>query len=894
MEELFAALESGATVVTASRHLARHLADALDRERARGEAAWAGADVLPYAAWLERTWEAGLDAGVWDDADGPPALLNAAQEAALWERVVEGSARSGATLLQPAGAARAARTAWGLLAAWRCRLDAHGALLDADGEALLRWGAAVRRRLERHGWIDSPALPDRLAAAFRAGELAPPRQLVLAGFDTFTPQQEALWEALRAAGAQVHVQTPAPGPGAAVRTACADAAREIEAAAHWARGLLETGVSGPVGIVVPDLAGRRAEVERALFAVLDPGAVLPGSGARPRPFHLSLGAPLAAAPPVHTALQLLELAATARMSLERAGALLRSPFLGGWPQERWARARLDAALRRGGGTEVTAARLRREALSAAGGRPACPRLAAGLGRLADGGPDLPRRATPERWVHAWSRILAAFGWPGDGPLDSTAHQSVEAFRELLSAFAGLGEITGPLDGPGAVGRLARLARERVFQPADDPPAPVQVLGLLEAAGLHFTHLWITGLHDETWPPAPEPHPFIPVALQRRLGMPHADAASERAWAARVTERLLAGAPAVVISHPLRDGDRPLRASPLIAHLPEGRPDDPGAVHPGGFAARVHAAAPGLEAVDDPTGPPLSGAQPAGGGSGLFRDQAACPFRAFARHRLGAVGLERPGPGLDARERGTLVHRVLQAVWDDLGSQRELRASNAQALAARVAAAVDPVLRRFAAEARSGMGARFLALERERLVHLALAWLALEAGRPPFAVAAQERERRTAIGGLEVTLRPDRIDRLPDGRRIVIDYKTGDASTGKWSGDRPDDPQLLLYAAASDAPDRGGGVAALAFAVLRPGRLRFAGFAVEEGILPGVKPPPDGGWEAWLDDRRRVLEDLATRFRAGEAGVDPARGRATCRYCELPTLCRIATDATDDD
>jgi len=43
---------------------------------------------------------------------------------------------------------------------------------------------------------------------------------------------------------------------------------------------------------------------------------------------------------------------------------------------------------------------------------------------------------------------------------------------------------------------------------------------------------------------------------------------------------------------------------------------------------------------------------------MVKDQAACPFRAFAAHRLGAEGLQFPHTGLDALERGTLVHRVL--------------------------------------------------------------------------------------------------------------------------------------------------------------------------------------------------------------------------------------------
>ncbi len=95
---------------------------------------------------------------------------------------------------------------------------------------------------------------------------------------------------------------------------------------------------------------------------------------------------------------------------------------------------------------------------------------------------------------------------------------------------------------------------------------------------------------------------------------------------------------------------------------------------------------------------------------------------------------------------------------------------------------------------------------------------------------------------------------------------------------------------------------MAFASLKPGRLGFAGFAEEEGLLPGVGVPKDlpagaardpaGDWAAWLADRRRVLERLAGAFRSGDAAVDPKRPGETCRYCELPALCRVLENEAD--
>ena len=56
----------------------------------------------------------------------------------------------------------------------------------------------------------------------------------------------------------------------------------------------------------------------------------------------------------------------------------------------------------------------------------------------------------------------------------------------------------------------------------------------------------------------------------------------------------------------------------------------------------------------------------------------------------------------------------------------------------------------------------------------------------------EKNQTLQVADLSLTLRPDRIDELEDGRRSVIDYKTRAPSKTNWLGDRPQEPQLPLY------------------------------------------------------------------------------------------------------
>jgi RecB family exonuclease len=175
--------------------------------------------------------------------------------------------------------------------------------------------------------------------------------------------------------------------------------------------------------------------------------------------------------------------------------------------------------------------------------------------------------------------------------------------------------------------------------------------------------------------------------------------------------------------------------------------------------------------------------------------------------------------------------------------------------------------------------RFRDMEALRLTGLLVEWAEIEKGRSPFEVAASERERSIEVGGLQLTARIDRVDRLPDGRVVVLDYKTTAPSPAAWAGERPDEPQLPLYAISSDMR-----VAAVAFAHAGAGDQRFRGCAASDGILPGVKGADD------LDDQiaqwRITLDSLARAFREGTAPADPKKGAATCNECGLTALCRI--------
>ncbi len=850
LERLAAGHAAGITVVTPNVRLARELAREFDQcQIDAGRSTWEAADVLPYAAFVERLYE---DALYSELAAHLPRLLSSAQAQALWEAAIRESRWGEALLAVPAAAADAAR-AWSLVQAW----DIAGSLGkfpgNDDAKAFAAWARAYERRCARDALVDEARLPQVVAPLLGEAALRKPQLLVSYGFDALEPQARAFFEACGKAGVALAACVPARRPAAARRRVFASARSELEAAAQWARARLEAGAQR-VGVVIPQLGERRREVVRVFARSLHPAYNLPGEAKRALPFNLSLGAPLADAPLARAALALLELSA-GEVAYEQASRLLRSPFVAGAEAEMAQRARLDAALRATAPARLTLGKL-------VGRVHGCPLLRQRLEALFA----LPRpeSASPHDWARHFTAALEAVGFPGERSLDSDEFQVRAKLNETLTEFARLERVVPRLSLARALDVLRRLCAEILFQP-ETPDAPVQVLGVIESLGLAFDALWVSGLTDEAWPLHVKANPFVPPALQRKAGIREASPEATLEWAKRATEGWLTAAEEVIVSYAVREDDRELLPSPLIADVPAAQPDDaPGVARLRDliFSARR------TQRVADGQAPALATRTPKGG-TRVLADQAACPFRAFARHRLSAEALEAPQEGLDARARGQLLHALMKALW------RELRGS--AGLAGDVAAAISKAASAAVAEVR--VEEPFAALERARLAKLAGEWLEVERGRAPFEVVAVEDKRTLHVAGLALNGRIDRMDRLVAGGYALIDYKSGRPTPNDWAGERPNDPQLPLYAlnAAED-------VTAVAFAKLKAGQMRYMGFSARADLIPDVKPAKD--WGALLEGWRREIEALGQGFVAGDARVDPKKLLATCRYCDLQPLCRV--------
>ncbi|HEX8874722.1 MAG TPA: PD-(D/E)XK nuclease family protein [Nitrosospira sp.] len=903
--DLAAGAQAGVTVITPNRRLARALKSEFDRTQAtQGATVWDSADILPISAFIERIYE---DLQYSREARGLPVLLKPAQEQVLWESAINRS-DTGTVLLAVPEAARLAREAWQLAHAWHLIPQLERFPLNEDARAFRDWSRRYEEITRRGRQTDSARLCDLmpgLPGSSGNAESRKPQRLVCYGFDIVTPQQAALLTRLQGTGYEVVMAQPRPrvaprDPGVC-RVACDDGGHEIRRAAAWARARLETNGSARIGIVVPEFSKYRNQIIRIFDSVMDPGNPgvrhsLPHRAERVLPFNTSLGVALTSYPLVSAVFQALELG-SGKIEFERASLLLRSPYLGGSKTEMMDRARLDVRLRKRAGFTISLEWLitliEREDCGAR-----CPILAHGLATLARYvEAELTGLHKPSALARGISEALRILGFPGERDLDSSEYQTLKKWHEVLADFAALDSVLSRIHYSEAVVRLRRMAAEVMFQP-ETPDVPIQILGVLESAGLSFDHLWIMGLSDETWPPQPRPNPFLPVELQRAAGFPQGSAAASLEFAHRLTDAWLSAADEVVLSHPRHSDDREARMlspSSLIRNIDMGElmlpsyPDYRNLIHAARRLERIaDGKAPALVTADDLKGSNRPDRHSIRGGVAVIKDHAACQFRALALHRLGAEALESPSIGLDAAERGTLLHHMLAQVWEQLKTRDMLDTIDDEDLEAMLGHAADGAIARLRRSRLAAMSERFAEIERRRLVRLARDWLDEERKRDRFAVIAIEEKRNVHIGGLVLTARLDRVDELADGRRIIIDYKSRAPVVRSLLDERLEEPQLPLYLAASE-PD----AAAIAFAQVRMGDMRFAALARDDDLLPDVPAFPGprmgdryGSWEELIEAWRTNIARIAASFAGGDANVDPRKYPHTCRNCDLRAFCRI--------
>jgi ATP-dependent helicase/nuclease subunit B len=326
---------------------------------------------------------------------------------------------------------------------------------------------------------------------------------------------------------------------------------------------------------------------------------------------------------------------------------------------------------------------------------------------------------------------------------------------------------------------------------------ILIWGTIEARVQGCDLVVLGGMNDAIWPKLPDPDPWLNRKMRKDAGLLLPD--RQIGLAAHDFQQAVS-ARRVVITRATRSAESetiPSRWLNRLLNLIKGLPQKNG---PQALAAMQARGAVWLDlarAVDRPSAdmahdpalkasprpspmPPLR-TRPHELPVTAMEQLITNPYHVYARYILRLLPLPPMRARADARDRGTAVHLILERFVKTRPAGEDFTAAHA-----RLAAIAKDV---FTTEIPfPATRALWLA----KLMHVAGFFLAEDQKHGGVTLAVEEKGRLTLPElGFSLTGTPDRIDRLPDGRLHLIDYKTGAPPSVK---DQEQHRKQLLFAA----------------------------------------------------------------------------------------------------
>ncbi len=829
-EELFSQMGKGAWIITPNNRLAQQLI--ADFFLAQSRPSIQKPVCLPYASALHLLFQ---QTRHHLPTVEHPQLLNLQQQQQLWREIF-------GEITVSRGLLHEVQEAWRRCQQWEIDLRDPVFRLNSQTEQFQQWAISYQLKLNQLKAITEEEIVTYLIN-HKVMPLPPNINFIWACFDDFTPQQRSLQDYLQQHN---HLQIYYDVAEHSADVFTMQAQDDDEEQLHLMQWLKSHLIKKPqrIAVVVPDLQTRHQSLQRVLLRHF-PAHV----------FNISFADPLKEHVLIAHALTWLQLDKS-NISNQQLRLLLHSPFLAYSKTEFMERSQILHENRGLQENKISLTNLKK-----------CLRTAPKLLKLLNSLDDYPESASPEVWIELFKLRLHAFGFPGEYPLSSASYQVYQRFLSLLEEFISLRFIQASMSKTDALNALLNFTETTAFQ-ARKSSSPIQILGLLEASGCTFDSIWVCGMTDQALPQKTRLSSFIPQKMQIDLNMPHARPERELQFARSLVTRLTNSAREVVFSYACLIGDTPNVPSPLITNFPA-------------FLQQLVKTEhhPKLQKHTESYLIPFAANETVSGGTALITDQAKCPFRAFTSHRLYAQDSVSPSSGLDARTRGQLLHKIMENLWRTLQNQTILLEQTPETLDELMNKVIEGVLISHSDQAPHSLPKLIQTLEFERTKYLVSILLDWEKQRPNFSVSEVEEIYQFNIAGLELKLRVDRIDQVGE-KKWVIDYKTTLPGQTPWEQERPEEPQLLLYALLDS------NITTLLFLELKNGRLTCKGLSEDTSSLKGISALPKGqSWDEAVNRWKLQLQDLSQEFQQGQCNPAPTR-TPICQQCDYQNLCRI--------
>ena len=829
---------------------------------AGGRPAWEPLPLLTLQAWMRNLFQS-----LWPEEALAPSLVRLA----LWRRALKAAPPL-------PGAAPDLEWAQALDEAYEdlCRYSLPPGGAAAGDGPLVAWRRQVSdiyARLLREGaWLTPGELPAYLLRALKAGKLALPQKVLVAGLETPAQAEDAWLEAVARFTELLRLRVSGDLNVVKKAVVLPDPGQEMEwAATQVFQCAREEGLPlHRLAITAANLDSYAPRLRRVLGELLGP------QGEEGWTYNFSKGETLAQTSVFQAALLPLKFRAGGE-SREDLVSLLLSPYYGGFERYREQLPRWDRLFRKHRVDRGWEHLRQAVAAEAAAASEVLPLLEAALGPLTVAA------ASGREWVTRLSSAWQTLGFPQG--LDAAEAEQWQALGEVLQDLDGA--LAAESLTPGEfLEWLDHGSRARLLPGPGVQDAGIQVLGLLEMRGLDFSRVLCLGMNSGVFPQPPRSLPLLNAAEKRAvLGGTYE---SQHRFARGLYETLLGAAPGIILTRP-RTEDREEQVATPFYLGPWDQEHLAVLSRPHGAWLRVPAVNAAFRAPARPAPAyslaPVKIAVPPQLSLSRLMVGLGCPCRFFLEALLALEELPEMVSGLAPRERGERLHKTLARFAADFQKvlDQEHRWDHHQA---------REVLKAAARQIFSGLqGDLHWEAEWERCLGeeessqgFLWEWLRLEAER--YGQGWRWQGIEVAFDGLSgegwgftVKGRIDRIDHHPQAEVLILwDYKSGKVVSAKQVFEKGEEFHLPGYLLAV----KRGRVAAPRAASLRAGFIGLKS-AREKHLKHEDFQKYGERWSEVMEAWEERVRCLGTLMAAGEFRPLPAAEKA-CQYCPYALIC----------
>ena len=669
------------------------------------------------------------------------------------------------------------------------------------------------------------------------------------GFNESTPEQNKLFEALNCKPLFAeHLESTSRN------FAFVEQESELIAIAKWAKRTSNQYPEKQIGIVVPNLNELQHKVKSIFDLEFSSNLV----EIHKKPYNISLGISLSDYPLIKHLISILRLSSQFQngfVDTETLTKVVTSPYIKGAMIELNNRALLTNKIRQLSATRIKTNKI----LSLCDG---CPSLKEIFIKLNDA--NLTKKITLELSLDSMNSFLLIWGFTSDRNLSSSEYQIYEKYQVeslVLNKLSDFHQLTTLDD---ALKILIEHMNAVIFQPQSGS-ANIYILGSLEAEGLFFDFAWVCSMTSSFLPGKIKMPLFIPPKTSVEYCLPGTSFELITKESEITLNNLQNLSKNLTFSYSTYSDSREQIATPYLLF------EDPQQIEDPQVTPRE------MELIEDFIAPKIKNLEIKKGVKTL-QDQMGCEFKGFI-NRLNFQEINDSVIGISKLEQGNIIHNILERFFNEVSSSSELKELSETRLDELIETHSENALQEIPQS-------NFRINEKVRVKKVIKQYIDLEKNREFFEVVGTESEAQVDIAGLKFSTRIDRMDRLKDGSKLIIDYKTGkNIGISKLINQPLEQAQLPIYAISNE-------VDGVAFATINSQDCQFKAITKNKNDLPmssqSINRMPE--WKKQVSDWKDELVQASQKFQNGHAEVLPSSH--ACDFCDYDLLCRVDKSGND--